>query len=76
MRLALSALECWLAGGLLITDGAWGTELHARGLPSGTTPDTWNLAHPERVEEVARAYAEAVPQGLKPTLILRHLRHD
>ena len=58
----MSILETWLAGGLLITDGAWGTELQARGLPSGTNPDTWNLTHPERVEEVARAYAEAGSQ--------------
>ena len=58
----MKPLETWLGGGLLITDGAWGTELHARGLPSGTTPDTWNLTHPDRVEEVARAYAEAGSQ--------------
>ena len=49
----------WLSNGLLITDGAWGTELQARGLPSGTKPDSWNLTYPERVESVARAYAEA-----------------
>ena len=52
----------WLANGLLITDGAWGTELQARGLAPGTNPDTWNLTHPEQVEEVARAYAEAGSQ--------------
>jgi methionine synthase I (cobalamin-dependent) len=49
----------WLSNGLLITDGAWGTEVQARGLPSGTKPDSWNLTYPERVESVARAYAEA-----------------
>lgn len=52
----------WMAGGLLITDGAWGTELQARGLPPGETPDTWNLTHPEQVESVARAYAQAGSQ--------------
>jgi methionine synthase I (cobalamin-dependent) len=52
----------WLAGGLLITDGAWGTELQARGLPAGTIPDTWNLTHPEQVADVARAYVEAGSQ--------------
>ncbi len=52
----------WLADGLLITDGAWGTELQRRGLPPGTIPDTWNLTHPEQVESVARAYAEAGSQ--------------
>ena len=52
----------WLKGGLLITDGAWGTQLQQRGLAPGTIPDTWNLTHPERVEAVARAYAEAGSQ--------------
>jgi 5-methyltetrahydrofolate--homocysteine methyltransferase len=52
----------WLKAGLLITDGAWGTQLQLRGLPIGTTPDTWNLTHPDRVEAVARAYAEAGSQ--------------
>ena len=58
----MSRLREWLAAGMLITDGAWGTELQARGLPPGTMPDTWNLTHPERVEAVARAYVEAGSQ--------------
>jgi 5-methyltetrahydrofolate--homocysteine methyltransferase len=43
----------------VVTDGAWGTQLQARGLPAGECPDGWNLTHPERVEEVARAYVDA-----------------
>jgi len=58
----MSRLREWLANGLMITDGAWGTELQARGLTPGANPDTWNLTHPERVEAVARAYAEAGSQ--------------
>ena len=58
----MNRLNVWLTNGLLITDGAWGTELQARGLPPGTMPDTWNLTHPERVESVARAYVEAGSQ--------------
>ena len=58
----MSLLHEWLAGGLLITDGAWGTELQARGLDAGASPDTWNLSHPDRVEAVARAYVEAGSQ--------------
>ena len=58
----MSRLREWLAGGLLITDGAWGTGLQARGLNPGTAPDSWNLTHPERVEAVARAYVEAGSQ--------------
>jgi methionine synthase I (cobalamin-dependent) len=51
-----------LAGGPVVTDGAWGTELQARGLASGEIPDAWNLSHPERVTEVARAYVAAGSQ--------------
>ena len=43
----------------VLTDGAWGTELQARGLEAGELPDLWNLRFPERVEEVAGAYVEA-----------------
>jgi len=50
------------AAGPLVTDGAWGTQLQARGLEVGGAPDGWNLAHPDRVEEVARAYVEAGSQ--------------
>lgn len=46
----------------MISDGAWGTQLQVRGLPLGTTPDAWNLTHPEKVEEVACAYADAGSQ--------------
>ncbi len=57
-----SKLREWLAGGLLISDGAWGTELQARGLPPGAAPDAWNLSNPAAVESVARAYAAAGSQ--------------
>jgi methionine synthase I (cobalamin-dependent) len=56
------SLDKWLANGVLISDGAWGTQLQARGLPAGIIPDTWNLTHPEQVEAVARAYVEAGSQ--------------
>jgi 5-methyltetrahydrofolate--homocysteine methyltransferase len=46
----------------VILDGAWGTQLQRRGLPVGGCPDEWNLSHPEKVEEVARAYVEAGSQ--------------
>jgi len=54
-----STLAELIAAGPVVTDGAWGTQLQARGLPVGGCPDAWNLTHPERVEEVARAYVEA-----------------
>ena len=55
----MSFLEDLLAGGTVVTDGAWGTQLQARGLANGECPDAWNLSHPRLVEDVARAYVEA-----------------
>src|SRR5689334_9651670 len=49
----------WLANGPVVADGAWGTELQKRGLPPDVLPDSWNLRHPERVEQIAAAYCEA-----------------
>ncbi len=43
----------------VLTDGAWGTQLQARGLTPGEFPDAWNLTHSERVAEVAQAYVDA-----------------
>ena len=51
-----------LTAGPVVTDGAWGTQLQQRGLPSGTCPDHWNLTHAEQVEPVPRAYVEAGSQ--------------
>jgi len=42
------SLDKWLANGVLISDGAWGTQLQARGLPAGIIPDTWNLTLPSK----------------------------
>jgi methionine synthase I (cobalamin-dependent) len=58
----MNRLSEWVKDGPAITDGAWGTELQARGLPPGETPDTWNLTHPEQVQSVALAYAQAGSQ--------------
>ena len=43
----------------VVTDGAWGTQLQARGLPVGACPDEWNLTQPGKVAEVAAAYVAA-----------------
>jgi len=51
-----------LTRGPVVTDGAWGTELQARGLAIGDFPESWNLLHPDRVLEVAKAYVEAGSQ--------------
>ncbi len=43
----------------VITDGAWGTQLQALGLPAGECPDGWNLTHPDLVRRVAQSYVDA-----------------
>lgn len=52
-------LDDLIAGGVVLTDGAWGTEFQRRGLPPGCAADTWNLSQPGLVEEVARSYVDA-----------------
>jgi methionine synthase I (cobalamin-dependent) len=47
---------------VVILDGAWGTQLQARGLAAGECPDEWNLSHGDQVASVATAYAEAGSQ--------------
>jgi 5-methyltetrahydrofolate--homocysteine methyltransferase len=47
------------AEGPVITDGAWGTQMQARGLKVGACPDEWNLSNPQAVEEIARSYVDA-----------------
>jgi len=51
-----------LTDGPVVTDGAWGTQLQARGLGLGEFPDLWNISHADQVAEVARAYVEAGSQ--------------
>ena len=55
-------IEKLLKNGPAVTDGSWGTQLQHRGLKRGECPDSWNLSHPEGVEEVARQYVEAGSQ--------------
>lgn len=45
--------------GPVLTDGAWGTQMMKRGLQPLECPDSWNLTHPQMVEEVAREYVDA-----------------
>lgn len=44
---------------LMLSDGAWGTQLMKRGLKAGEAPDPWNLDNPEPVRQVAKAYVDA-----------------
>jgi len=49
-----------IAGGkVLVSDGAWGTFLHLKGLKADECPESWNLQRPEDVLEIASSYVEA-----------------
>jgi len=52
-------LERLKSGEILISDGAMGTFLYARGLAAGENPESWCLSHPEVVKEIAKAYVDA-----------------
>lgn len=43
---------------VIISDGAWGTELMKTGFTSGC-PELWNITHPEEVKKVALSYVQA-----------------
>ncbi len=47
------------AGKILVSDGAWGTMLHKKGLKPGDCPELWCLERPMDVLEIARGYIEA-----------------
>jgi len=44
---------------VLVADGAMGTELMKRGIPSGAPPEEWNISHPEVILSIHKSYVEA-----------------
>ena len=52
-------LDLFQQQGFLVLDGAMGTQLFARGLVSGGSPEAWNIEYPERVQSVHQAYVDA-----------------
>jgi 5-methyltetrahydrofolate--homocysteine methyltransferase len=52
-------LERLRAGEVLVGDGAWGTQLMARGLAPGDSPEAFSLDRPELLAEIAGLYLEA-----------------
>ena len=45
--------------GMLLADGAIGTNLFAAGLQTGDAPELWNADHPDRIERLHRSFVEA-----------------
>jgi 5-methyltetrahydrofolate--homocysteine methyltransferase len=56
MKSLVAALK---TGRILVSDGAWGTELHKRGLKAGECPELWNITHRPEVFSVAKGYVDA-----------------
>lgn len=54
-----SLLERIAQGEILISDGAMGTFLHAKGLAAGECPESWCATHPDAVRDIAEAYVAA-----------------
>jgi 5-methyltetrahydrofolate--homocysteine methyltransferase len=53
-------LEALLAEkGVLLADGATGTNLFAEGLEAGEAPEVWNFEHPEKIASHHRQFVEA-----------------
>jgi 5-methyltetrahydrofolate--homocysteine methyltransferase len=46
-------------GRILVSDGAWGTFLHQKGLKPGECPESWNLTRRSDVLDIARSYVDA-----------------
>ena len=44
---------------MLVSDGAWGTELYARGMTVGECPELWCVDHREDVLAIAKSYIDA-----------------
>ena len=52
-------VELLEAQGVLVADGAMGTQLFAVGLAAGDPPEAWNVDHPDRIRGIHRSYVEA-----------------
>jgi len=46
-------------GRVLVSDGAWGTFLHQKGLQAGACPEQWCVDHPDEVRDIASSYIDA-----------------
>jgi 5-methyltetrahydrofolate--homocysteine methyltransferase len=44
---------------VLLSDGAWGTLLQAKGLKPGECPELWNITHRNEILDIAKSYIDA-----------------
>ena len=54
-------MDFWerLKGGVIVGDGAMGTQLYEKGIPKGHCFDELNISYPEIVQEIHKAYVSA-----------------
>lgn len=55
----ITILDKLKTGQILISDGAWGTFLQAKGLQPGECPELWNMDRPNDVFDIAKSYIDA-----------------
>lgn len=57
--MTMEEFEARTRAGVLLLDGATGSNMRAAGMPVGVCVEAWLLEHPEPLLELQRAYAEA-----------------
>jgi len=57
-----SKIKNLLKNQIVILDGACGTELQKKGLPTGACPELWCLANAKKIQDIHASYAEAGAQ--------------
>ena len=55
----MNILEKIKTNKILLSDGAWGTFLQAKGMQPGDCPELWNITHRKEVLDIAESYIKA-----------------
>ena len=55
----MNILEKIKTNKILLSDGAWGTFLQAKGMQPGDCPELWNINHRKEVLDIAESYIKA-----------------
>ena len=55
----MTFLESLASKRVLLSDGAMGTELQIRGMPTGVCPEEFNISHPEIIQAIYKDYYDA-----------------
>lgn len=58
----MSRFGTWIKNGVMLLDGATGSNLMKAGMPRGVCAEAWILEHPQVMTDLQKAYAEAGSQ--------------